>query len=191
MRITLLLLVLLAGSALASQTVWKWVDEKGVTHYSDRAVPGATRMEMGGPKSSASSTPPQASPSPQLQSNTPATEAAYTDFTIWRPSDGETIANTGGTVAVGIRVEPALKIGHSLFLYVDGKLAEGFPADTLSYDLKQVPRGTHTLIAVINDGSGKRFQESRTVTFNVRQESIAQPPVGPSLRPPPKPRPSR
>ena len=55
MRTTLLLLALLAGPALAAQTVWKWVDSNGVTHYADRPVPGATRMELSGGTSRASS----------------------------------------------------------------------------------------------------------------------------------------
>lgn len=184
MRITLLLLVLLAGSALASQTVWKWVDDKGVTHYSDRAVPGATRMEVsGGNKAASTSSNSSFDPPPAAAAAEP--ETAYTEFTIWQPSDSETIVNTGGAVTVGIRLQPALKPGHSLFLYMDGKLVEGFPENALSFDLKDVERGTHSVIAVINDSASKRVQESASVTFFVRQHSIAQPPVGP--RPPPKP----
>ena len=186
MRITLLLLVLLAGPTLASQTVWKWVDDKGVTHYSDRAVPGATRMEVSGGKSSSSASSGSSGESaPEAAAAEP--EAAYTEFTIWQPAESETLANTGGAVTVGIRLQPALKPGHSLFLYLDGKLVEGFAENTLSFDLRDLPRGTHTLIAVINDSGNRRVQESMSVTFFVRQESIAQPPVGPSLRPPPKP----
>ena len=187
MRTTLLLLVLLAGSALASQTVWKWVDDKGVTHYSDRAVPGATSMEVsGGSKSSSTSSSSSVEPPPDAAAAEP--EAAYTEFTIWQPSDSETIANTGGAVTISIRLQPGLKPGHSLFLYMDGRLVEGFPENTLSFDLQDVPRGTHSVIAVINDSANKRVQESASVTFFVRQESAAQPPVGPNLRPPPKPR---
>ena len=36
---------------------------------------------------------------------------------------------------------------------------------------------------------GTRVREAGPVTFTVRQESISQPPVGPILRPPPKPQP--
>jgi hypothetical protein len=42
---------------------------------------------------------------------------------------------------------------------------------------------------VITDQTGKRIQETSPVGFNVRQESVAQPPVGPTLRQPTKPRP--
>lgn len=192
MRITLLPLVLLAGSALANQTVWKWVDEKGVTHYSDRAVPGATRMDLGGGGKSKSSDEDSSSArftaNPSEENDAAEAGPAYADFAIWQPSDGETVVNTGGAVTVNVRLEPALRANHSIFLYMDGRLIEGAPGNSLTFELGQVPRGTHTLIAVVNDQTGKRLQETQTVTFMVRQESISQPPVGPSLRPTPKPR---
>jgi len=43
------------------------------------------------------------------------------------------------------------------------------------------------LTAIIQDSRGTRVQTAE-VTFHVRQESVAQPPVGPTLRPPPRPR---
>lgn len=188
MRTTLLLLVLLTGPALASQTVWKWVDESGVTHYSDRAVPGATKLEVSG-RSSAYKSPDPSGFAPPSDSQPQEEGPQYRDFEIWQPSDGETIPNTGGNVSVNIRLDPGLQNGHSLFLYMDNRLIEGYPGNTLSFDLQEVPRGTHSLIAVINDASGLRVQESPRVSFTVRQASIAQPPVGPALRPPAKPQP--
>jgi hypothetical protein len=92
-------------------------------------------------------------------------------------------------VPVNIRVEPALQAGHELYLYLDGRLVEGFEPGATSYELKEVPRGSHRVIAVINDRRGTRVQEAAPVAFMVRQESVANPPVGPALRPPPKPTP--
>ena len=71
---------------------------------------------------------------------------------------------------------------HRLNLYLDGKLVTGFPRNTASYALTEVPRGTHSA-----DCRGRgcvrqaRSRSRRRSTFTVRQESIAQPPVGPSL----------
>ena len=192
MRTALLVLLALAasglsGTAAANSTVWKWVDEKGITHYSDRPVPGATRIEMstgGGAQSrpsydtsSAGTTAPAAAPA-----------ELYRTFEIWRPESDQSFVNTTGTVNVEIRIEPALQAGHSLNLYLDGKLVEDFSGST-SYVLQDVPRGTHSLVATINEQRGTRVRETGPVSFTVRQESIAQPPVGPALRPPPKPQP--
>lgn len=188
MRTTLLLLALLAGPVLASQTVWKWVDEKGVTHYSDRSVPGATRMDIGGGKSGNSSA---SGPSDSDYSPPPPPAASgppYRNFEIWKPSNEETFVNTGAAITVNIRVEPALQLEHSLALYLDNVVVEGYPGNTLTFELNNVARGIHRLNAVITDTTGKRLQEAAPVTFIVRQESVAQPPVGPAMRPPPRPR---
>jgi hypothetical protein len=187
MRTALLVLALLAAPAFAGQTVWKWVDEKGITHYSDQPIPGAQRMEIstGSRSDSVSTSPPRSSSSPS--SSTPAA-TSYRNFEIWKPGDQDTIANTGGAVDVRLRYEPALQPGHSLYLYLDGRLVQDFPPTAQEYALRDVPRGMHSLIAVIQDSRGNRIQESSQVRFTVRQESVAQPPVGPALRPPPKPR---
>lgn len=189
MRTLSLLLVLLASPVLAGQTVWKWVDADGVTHYADRPVPGATRMELS--TGSASAQPAYTPPSPGTSSQDPAaTTTAYRTLEIWKPADEETIANTGGHVTVNVRIEPALQRGHSLYLYLDGKIVEGYAPDSASFDLTDVVRGTHRLVVLVRDERGTQVRESAPVTFHVRQESAANPPTGPSLRPPPpKPQP--
>jgi hypothetical protein len=189
MRTTLFLLAILAGPVFAGQTVWKWVDAEGVTHYADRPVPGATKMEL-----STGTTPSNAnSSSAAFPSSQPASVEdagpVYRNFEIWKPANEETIANTGGQVSVNVRIEPVLQPGHSLSLYLDGRLIEGFPGNTTSYDLVDVPRGGHTVVAIVTDSRGNRIQETPRIAFYVRQESVAQPPTGPALRPPPKPQP--
>lgn len=194
MRTALLILLAFAAQGVAStawadSTVWKWVDEKGVTHYSDQPVPGATRVEVraGNIADSRSEAPPVSSNDP------PAAAAAftkYTDFEIYRPENDQVFTNTAGQVNVEIRVSPRLQALHTLNLYLDGKLVTGYPRNTTSYALAGVPRGTHNVTATVSDGTGKQLQESNSVVFTVRQESIANPPVGPSQRPPPpKPQP--
>lgn len=191
MRTALLILLAIAtpaSSAWASE-VWKWVDEKGVTHYSDQPVPGATRIEV---RSGNVADPrDEDADLPAAPSATPAAAAftKYTDFEIYRPENDQTFPNTGGQVGVEIRINPAVQPLHTLNLYLDGKIVTGYPPNATSYALADVPRGTHNVTATITDQAGKQMQESNSVVFTVRQESIANPPVGPSQRPPPKPQP--
>lgn len=191
MRTALLLLLAFAASGLSgtasSAEVWKWVDAKGITHYSDQPVPGAVRIEVrAGNISEARSAAP---PSNAADSDSPSQseQGAYTTFQIVRPTNDQNIINTGGQVDVEIRIAPPLVAAHRLNLYLDGRLVTGFPRNTVVYALTAVPRGTHSVNAVVADAAGNTIQESPSVTFNVRQESIAQPPVGPSLGQPPKP----
>ncbi len=194
MRTALLILLAFAVQGTAStawaSTVWKWVDEKGVTHYSDQPVPGATRIEVRA--GNVSDAPQEATPSSSDDSTgagAAAPVASYTTFEIWRPENDQVIPNTGGQVNVELRIEPPLQPSHSLSLYLDGKLVQGFPRNSVSYAVGGVSRGTHNLAATVMDQQGKQLQETNTVVFTVRQESIANPPVGPSQRPPPKPQP--
>jgi hypothetical protein len=185
----LLISLALAAPAFAGQTVWKWVDEKGITHYSDTPRPGATQMELSTASRSDSAPPPSYTPSQSGNAPPAASSAArYTDFSVTTPASNDTVSNTGGQVQVALNVAPALQTGDSVTLYLDGQQVKGFPPTGLSYTLSEVPRGTHTVQGAIVDGSGKKLRNTAPVTFHVRQESIAKPPVGPTMRPPPKPR---
>jgi hypothetical protein len=196
MRTALLLLLAFAASGLSgtasSAEVWKWVDAKGVTHYSDQPVPGAVKIEVraGNVSQSRAAEPP---PSDDEDDDSQPEQSNYLTFQIVRPTNDQNIINTGGQVDVEISIAPPLQATHRLNLYLDGRLVTGFPRNAALYALTTVPRGTHTLTAAIADASGATIQESPPVMFNVRQESIAKPPVGPSLgqppKPPPRPRP--
>jgi uncharacterized protein DUF4124 len=192
MRTALLLLLAasgLTGTASAAD-VWKWVDSSGVTHYSDQPVPGATKIEVRSGNVVESAPANVASPR-SATSDSSADATRYRDFAIYRPEVDQSIINTGGQVNVEIRIDPSLQPLHTLSLYLDGKLVTGSPPNSLSYVLTEVPRGVHSVTAVITDQTGKAIQETPPVGFNVRQESIANPPVGPTLRQPTKPKPPR
>ena len=107
---------------------------------------------------------------------------------IESPQPDEAIINTGGKVTVRLAATPAIAPNHTVVLYLNGARVEDFPPNALSHELSDVPRGTHTLKAVVTTRQGSPIQESPPITFHVRQQSVATPPVGPALRPPPKPR---
>jgi hypothetical protein len=190
MRTALLLLLALAAPLLsgtvAAREVWKWIDEKGIPHYSDQPVPGATRIEVSTGNVSQSQPSFNAPAEPAAPAAAPG--EAYRTFEIARPQSDQVFINNTGQVDVEVRVDPQLQPGHSLHLYLDGRLIQEHTGST-SYALQNLPRGTHSIVATINDPRGTRVRETSPVMFTVRQESIAQPPVGPSQRPPPKPQP--
>jgi hypothetical protein len=182
MRIASLLLLLALSSTAAAQAVWKYVDEQGVTHYTDQFVPGAEKVQLrsGSATAQTSTTVPTATAARKQQ-------VAYRLFQITRPADQDTVVNTGGALQVSMQLEPALMTGHSLSLYLDGKRVEGYASDTLQYELQNVARGEHTLVGVVIDENERRAAETVKVTFTMRQKSIQMnPPVGPSVRPPGK-----
>jgi len=186
LRISLMFLAALGSTAHAAEGVWKWMDSQGVTHYADRPVPGAVRIDIKV----------QSGPVPEADLASPAgtTTAAravpvqppYSQLEIWKPAPEESVVNTSGVVQVRMRLEPAIRPRHTLAVYLDGKRVENLAPGALAVDLQDVPRGTHSLVASVFDDAGKLFQQGQQVVFFVRQESVAQPPVGPTLRPPPR-----
>lgn len=186
LRIAMLLIAALGTTVQAADGVWKWVDAQGVTHYADRPVPGAVQVDIKVQSYSAPSAGSSNQPrSPETANQPPA--APYRSIEIWRPAADETIINTGGQVTVRVRLDPTLSPRHTIAIYLDGRQFTQLPPGAVDADLTNVPRGTHTAIAAVLNERGTPLQQSAGVTFHVRQESVAQPPVGPTLRPPPKP----
>lgn len=181
MRTALYVLLALAVPAFAGQTVWKWVDDKGVTHYSDQPVPGATKMELNSSNRSDSQPAPAYTSRPS-QEAAPPKGPAYARFVVESPQQDEAIINTGGKVTVRLASTPAIGGGQLISIYLDGARVEGLSSSSMTHDLTNVPRGTHTVKAVVSGQNGAPLQETPPVTFHVRQTSVAQPPVGPALR---------
>jgi hypothetical protein len=168
MRYIPVLLLLITMPVLAAN-VWKWRDANGVVHYSDQPVPGAEQVS--GLISNSYTSTPIGNTASSSTSTSSVVAPNYTNVEIWKPSQEMTVANTGGQVSVGVRVEPALAQNHRLALYMDGKLVPGFPAQGMEYELSEVERGSHTLVLAVIDSQGKQVITSAPVEFFVRQPS--------------------
>lgn len=180
MRTALYVLLALAAPAFAGQTVYKWVDEKGVTHFSDQPVAGAEKVELSSGTNRAASPTPAYTPSAPQESKAKA-GPAYSRFAIESPQQDQAIVNSGGKVTVQLAATPAIDGKHSVALYLDGAPVADFNPRGMSYEFSNLPRGAHTVKAVVSEG-GRTIQETPAVTFHVRQESIAKPPAGPTMR---------
>jgi hypothetical protein len=175
MRTVLIAIGILLATA-ASATTYKWVDRNGVTHYSDRPQPGAEIVELRPAQTFDAPTPAATSAARTTARNQQANNAvAYDKLDLWKPSNDEVFTNTANIVPVRLRLEPDLQTGHSVWLYLDGKRVDGQPTNAVSFDLSEVPRGTHTVNAVVVDVSGKPLIKSQSVTFHLRQVSTLAP----------------
>jgi hypothetical protein len=172
-RLTLLPLALwlVSGSATAA-TVYKWVDAQGVTHYSDQPHPEAKTIDVE-PKNTVSSTP-AAAPTSTAR---PADAAETTRYRceIIRPENDEVFLNTS-TVSTRVRLEPNLAPGDQVAIAVDGKRQTNQPTTGTEFLLAEMERGTHSLMFVVFDRTGKKeLCTTPAVTFHVRQPSTQAP----------------
>jgi hypothetical protein len=158
------------------QQAYRWTDESGQVHYSDRPAPGATEVRLRGAQGYSAPTPsrPAAAASGPEEPETQASVEAYTLFNVIQPSQQETLWNTGSVLNVQVDLQPALQMGHHLGAYLDGQLLD-VGATSPQFQLSDVFRGTHTLQAVVLDARGQEILRSLAVTFMVQQTSILNP----------------
>jgi len=165
---------------VAAATLYKWVDANGVTHYSDSPVAGAVEVQIQGAQGYKAA--PKAGYQRVKPNSPPSAPSAYTALSVVSPEEGAVFLNNGGEIDCAAAVSPPLAPGHALWFVLDGSRVA---ASGSSAHLSHVPRGTHTLAAVVTDGAGADVIASAAVTFYVRQPSAVTPPVGPALQKPP------
>ena len=169
-RSIFVLLGLLAASAALSQA-YRWVDENGVVHYSDRPEPGAERIIL--PEYSASrqgrtyQRPTQTSAA--SAASTAAATFRYESVNITSPGAEETLWNIEGVLNVSVTVTPALKAGHQVRAYFNGN---GEIVNGTSFRIEEVYRGVHNLQVEIIDENGKLMIRSRANRFYVQQNTV-------------------
>jgi hypothetical protein len=172
----------------SKREVWIWTDANGVTNISDRPVPGARRTEVATFNSPAPEAAPASPSTSEREQTAPAVQ--YRLLEIWEPEQDASFFGADAAVNVRMRVEPDLAPGHRIFLFLDGQRVEG-ATDSLEHTLTGVPRGAHSLTAVIWDAGSTELFRSQPRVFHVRQPTVNSPAaVGPNLRPrPPTPAP--
>ncbi len=168
--------MLLVQPALAQ--VYRWVDEDGVVHYTDRPVEGAEVVDLPQARGTTFRRPaPLPSAEPAATAEEDADDGfAYESFRVAQPSDEETLWNIGATLDVSLSLIPALRAGHQIEVWFDGSVLENRASGSLSFTIPEVYRGTHTLWARVLDSSGQVLIQSNEITFYVQQTSVINPP---------------
>jgi hypothetical protein len=166
----------MSGAAMAA-TVYKWVDERGVTHFSDQPHPQAQELNVQ-PKNLVSTPADQANGTSSTTSSSaqPAAPSGPTyRCDLIRPEPDEVFLNTS-TISARVQVDPELAPNDQIAIAIDGKRVQNQPIRGTEFVIPNVERGTHTLMMAVYDGSGKtQLCTTETVTFHVRQPSVQAP----------------
>jgi hypothetical protein len=174
MRTLAFTLLLLVGSVALAATVYRWVDEDGVVHYSDQPHPNAEKLQV----HAAQSYKPSALDTPAAGGGgggaAAAAQAPYRGCAIVQPQDGQNFANIDSLTVV-VQTDPVLHPGDKVFVVVDGQALNGGKPTGPQFVLSPVDRGTHTAQAQVKDSSGAVQCQTPPVTFDVHQNSIQNP----------------
>src|SRR3984957_17565501 len=110
MRALLLVtLMSLTCSVAVAGTVYKWVDENGVVHYSDQPHENAEKVELKAPQtySSPNTSGSQSYRAPGRGSGPPPA-SAYQSCTVSEPTNDQVYMNTD-TVNAGVTIQPTVR----------------------------------------------------------------------------------
>ncbi len=176
-KLVALLSMCIALSATAAE-LWRWKDADGVTHYSDRPVQGAERIDVQNTQHFSGAIEPTG-PSTPAQPAQPAF-TNYTRCAVAAPSNDE-VFHAPDAVNARVDVEPALQAGHHLQVLLNGSVFREWPGNQFAYTLN-LYRGSYTLNVRIMDANGRVLCAGSAVTFHVQQPSVLSPARRPAAR---------
>jgi hypothetical protein len=172
MRTIIAILAVLATGAVLAQA-YRWVDEDGVVHYSDRPQEGAEQVIL--PQSTRPTRTVAAAPRPRAGAEEATEEPegpfSYDVIEVVAPAPEETLWNLEGVLNVSLRIQPGLRQGDQLRVYFDGEMR---PATGTSFQISEVYRGVHNIQAEIIDPSGTLMGRSLPNRFYVQQNTIVR-----------------
>ena len=172
MRIlALTIVVTLATGAAQAEKVYKVIQPDGTVEFTDEPPPGAPATQI--TVEPLNTTPPLATPAQEAQARSSADEG-YSKFSITSPENNAAIRDNAGTVNVDLALEPPLRSGDSIDIMLNGQSVGGGKKTAIT--LSNMNRGSHSLQAVVKNGSGKVVARSNTVNFTLqRRSAILQP----------------
>lgn len=174
MRSTTLLFLLAVCAGSPATEVYRWVDEDGTVHYSDRPLPD-TEPEIVDPLPLVDLGAPvvvPASAGQKQDENTPPGTPDY-DLAFTNLEDDATVWNDARRLPVNLSLQPLLAIerGHRLRLLMDGGVRAG-PGTDVYFILEGVDRGTHTLEGQVVNAAGEVLAATPRITIHHKQHSI-------------------
>lgn len=169
---------LLAGASWAGE-VYRWVDEDGVVHYTDRPpAPDAEPAKLPPiqtvpPRTIAA---PQAAPGDGEQ----PVAAPPPDYRlrIVSPQRDAVLRDPQPVVTVQIAVEPPLAPGHGLRVFLDGRPVQETPIRQTTLSIPDVGRGSHSLSVSIVDEQGRVLASTEAVPFHRLPPVVRRRPAG-------------
>ncbi|HEY4342051.1 MAG TPA: DUF4124 domain-containing protein [Steroidobacteraceae bacterium] len=157
-----------------SATVYKWVDDAGVTHYSDQPNPKAQKLQISGAQTygsqqaavtapaTAPAAPPPAAATPVCVIDTPGAGQVFLDvFSI-----------TGHVTLAHVSAD-----GDQTTLRMDGQDISGLLGGDGRFALNSLDRGEHSLTLQVTNARGEVVCQATAVNFSIRQRSATAPGV--------------
>ncbi len=173
-RLTLIcaLFIGLNGALAAEKTIYKYTDEHGVTHYSEKKLNDNYKKADLPELSVVESVPPSPDANTQSSANEePMAAGSDTDITLIKPQPKENLWGTGGDLAVAVTpLSEAQKQKYQIQFALNSDKTP--PGDEASHTFKLVPRGTHQVQAfLVTRGQNAVVGKTDKITVYMHQAS--------------------
>lgn len=194
---TLVFVSLLCCVTVASAEIYRWTDANGKQAYGDEPPENARAVEpvqlpmltvaerfKSNPKpSEAQAATASSTASVEQESTTPLAAVSETNpaandataingyerFSILVPKAGELVRSNSGELNIKLNIQPALKKGYGVVIYVDGRQVGETTTD--SVDVTSIERGEHSVFAVLHDDQDNILGNTAAVNFTVARAS--------------------
>jgi hypothetical protein len=158
----------LTNAADADMKIYRWIDEQGLTHFSDTAIPGTQEVSLKDYNLLTTDKKKNTSVTNEVlleDKNTDNTSIKY-KATILSPTDDQALRSNDGAINVHVSTEPEKNNTQTLQLYLDGKKL-GSPQISPTFRALNIDRGTHQVQVMLLDENGKSLAKTQIVTVHV------------------------
>lgn len=185
MQRILFTLMSFACSVALATTVYKWVDDNGVIHYSDQPHPNAQKLQIQGVQTYSSNA--SSVRAPAASDSGATTPNPYKGCAIAQPLDQQNLPNAQ-SVFIRVAADPVPRGADRVFITMDGQGLNGGQPTGLSYNVTPIDRGAHSVSAQIRSPDGTILCQTPNVTFYVQQPNLFSPGVSGQPGTSPRPR---
>jgi hypothetical protein len=159
----------LSTAAVATE-IYRWVDNKGVVHYSDKPLaPSDKPAELPHLQTYAHGANPGGLPPARSENAAPPPKRQGGALAIVAPAPDETIRDAEGKFTVTVAANP--KEGEGLIYYLDGTAENAEPTPSTAYLYSGVERGDHSVAAALLGADGKELERA-TVNVHVMPPTV-------------------
>lgn len=172
MQRILFTLISLGCSVALATTVYKWVDENGVIHYSDQPHPNAQKLQVEGVQTYSSRSASVREPAESEPAST--TPNPYKGCAIAQPLEQQNLPNAQ-SVFIRVAADPVPRSGDRIYITMDGQGLNGGQPTGLAFNVTPIDRGSHSVSAQIRSPDGTILCQTPNVTFHVQQPNLFSP----------------
>lgn len=165
------LILALTFALPAAAEVYRWVDENGVVHYTDKPpAPGAEPAKLPKLQKMPAGSVPEARESSRAET-APEVTAEIPTVKVVSPTVDQTFRGASHQVQVVVSVNPGLAGNQGLIYYLDGQPVNTEPTRAQSMIFNEVYRGAH-LASVAVVAGGKELSHSDSVPFYMMPPTV-------------------